>query len=189
MAEYSLEPLKITTMDTTDLQLIAKAQAGNRQSFAELVDRHYMTVYRFAFKWCRSREDAEDITQEVFIKLAGKIHLFNNRSRFTTWLYRITANCAKDYARKNNRWNHSKLSEPPKNEIIASPNPGPENNVIAKSIQQEINTLPDKLKEAMLLVYAEGKSHKETARIIGCAETTVSWRIFKAKKKLRKVLS
>lgn len=172
-----------------DLNLIAKAQAGDRQSFADLVDCHYMTVYRFAFKWCRSKEDAEDITQDVFIKLAGKIHLFDHRSQFTTWLYRITANCAKDHARKNSRWVNSKLPDPPDNDRSVSPNPGPENNVVAKSIQRVIDQLPGKLKEAMLLVYAEGKSHKEAAKIIGCAETTVSWRIFKAKKKLRKVLS
>jgi RNA polymerase sigma-70 factor (ECF subfamily) len=172
-----------------DLELITKAQAGDHLSFAALADRHYMTVYRFAFKWCRSREDAEDITQEVFIKLAGKMHLFNRRSKFTTWLYSITANCARDYARKNSRWVNGKQPGPLENGMIASPNPGPENNVIAKSILKVIGELPDKLKEAMLLVYAEDMNHKEAAQIIGCAETTVSWRIFQAKRKLRKVLS
>lgn len=172
-----------------DLKLIAKAQSGDKQSFGDLVDRHYMTVYRFAFKWCRSREDAEDITQEVFVKLAGKIHLFDHRSLFTSWLYRMTVNCAKDYARKNSRWTNRKASEPMENGKTASPNPGPENNLIAKGISRAIDDLPVKLKEAMLLVYAEGKGHKEAAEILGCAETTVSWRIFKAKRLLRKVLS
>ena len=172
-----------------DQELITKAQAGDHLSFAALADRHYMTVYRFAFRWCRSREDAEDITQEVFIKLAGKLHLFDNRSKFTTWLYRMTANCASDYVRKNSRWTNSRMSEPPENGMTASPNPGPENNVIARNILKVVGELPDKLKEAMLLVYAEGMNHKEAAGVIGCAETTVSWRIFQAKRKLRKVLS
>lgn len=174
---------------TSDLQLIRGAQAGEQESFAALVDRHYMTVYRFAFKWCRSREDAEDITQEVFIKLGGKIHLFDHRAKFTSWLYRITINCAKDYARRNSRWAGRKINEPQEDEMTASPNPGPEETVIAKGIYQAINSLPDVLKEAMLLVYAEGMNHREAAKILGCAETTVSWRIFKAKRKLRKVLS
>ena len=177
-------------MDTkSDLQLIVEAQAGDRSSFAELIDRYYMTVYRFAFKWCRSKEDAEDITQEVFIKLADKLHLFDQRSRFTSWLYRVTINCAKDYVRRSSRWTSRKVPEPPVNDFVSSPDPGPENNVIARSIRQAIGDLPPKLKEAMLLVYAEGKDHKEAAKIIGCAETTVSWRIFKAKRSLRKVLS
>jgi RNA polymerase sigma-70 factor (ECF subfamily) len=148
-----------------------------------------MTVYRFAFKWCRSREDAEDITQEVFIKLAGKLHLFDHRSRFTSWLYRLTINCAKDYMRKSSRWSSRRLADPLENGQVASANPGPENNVLARNINQAIDELPSKLKETMLLVYAEGKNHKEAAEIIGCAETTVSWRIFKAKRILRKVLS
>ena len=175
--------------ETADLELITKAKAGDHLSFATLADRHYMTVYRFAFKWCRSREDAEDITQEVFIKLGGNLHLFDNRSKFTTWLYRITANCASDHARKNRRWTMNTMSGSLENEMIVSPNPGPENNAIARNILKVVDELPDKLKEAMLLVYAEGMNHKEAAGIIGCAETTVSWRIFQAKRKLRKVLS
>jgi len=175
--------------ERTNLELIDKACAGDALSFAALADRHYMTVYRYAFKWCRSREDAEDVTQEVFIKLAGKIHLFDKRSRFTTWLYRFTANCAMDFARKNNKWTKYKAAEPPKNGLIASPNPGPESNVIAKNILKVVDGLPDKQKEAVLLVFAEGMSHKEAAMVAGCAETTISWRIFQAKRKLRKVLS
>ena len=60
---------------------------------------------------------------------------------------------------------------------------------LRRGILKVVGELPDKLKEAMLLVYAEGMNHKEAAQIIGCAETTVSWRIFQAKRKLRKVLS
>ncbi len=172
-----------------DLELINRAQAGDHLSYAALVERHYMTVYRFAYRWCRAKEDAEDITQDVFIRLAGKIHLFDNRSKFTTWLYRMTANCASDYARKNSRLGDRILPGPPEDTMIASPNPGPENNVMDGSIRKAIETLPDKQKEAVLLVYAEGMSHREAAGVIGCAETTVSWRIFQAKRKLRKVLS
>jgi RNA polymerase sigma-70 factor (ECF subfamily) len=175
--------------ELTDLELINKVQAGDHLSFAALTERHYMTVYRYAFKWCRSQEDAEEITQEVFIKLVHKIKLFDKRSLFTTWLYTITVNCARDYARKNRKWRQNKLSEPPEDVLVASPNPGPENNVIARSILKAVENLPDKLKEAMLLVYAEGLNHKEAAQVIKCAETTVSWRIFQAKRKLRKVLS
>jgi RNA polymerase sigma-70 factor (ECF subfamily) len=173
----------------TDMELIDQARGGDPQSFSMLVSRNYMIVYKYAYRWCGSREDAEDITQEVFIKIAGKLHLFENKSLFTTWLYRITANCAKDFLRKKNRWNKTIQTDQPTSENIVSPNPGPENNTIARNILEVIARLPTKLKEAALLVYAEDMSHKEAAKIIGCAETTVSWRIFQAKKRLRKVLS
>ena len=81
------------------------------------------------------------------------------------------------------------MADPPEDLRLASPDPGPENNAIAKNIRSAIDWLPAKLKEAMLLVYAEGLNHREAARAIGCAETTVSWRIFQAKRRLRKVLS
>lgn len=173
----------------TDMELIDKARAGDPVAFAALADQYYPTVYRYAFKWSRAQEDAEDIAQEVFLKLAGSMHLFDKRALFTTWLYRVTANCARDYARKNRRWKNDSSSDPLENETIASPNPGPEQNVIANNILNVVETLPDKQKEAVLLVYAEGMNHREAAAVIGCAETTVSWRIFQAKRTLRKVLS
>lgn len=175
--------------ELADQDLVIQAQAGDSASFAALVDRHYLTAYRFAFKWCRCREDAEDITQEVFVKLAGNLHLFDRRCQFTTWLYGITANCARDHARKTRRWARGCVADPVEEMAVASPDPGPENEAMAENIRAVIGELPAKLKEAMLLVYAEGLSHKEAARVIGCAETTVSWRIFQAKRKLRKVLS
>lgn len=173
----------------TDLELIDKARQGDPVAFSALANRHYLTVYRYAFKWVRAKEDAEDITQEVFIKLAGKIQLFDKRSKFTTWLYRLTANCAVDYVRKNSRWSHNKTDKAPQNGLFASHNPGPENNVISRNILSFIDKLPKKQKEAVLLVFSEGMSHKEAAVVVGCAETTISWRIFQAKRKLRKVMS
>lgn len=172
-----------------DLELVIKAQAGDSASFAALVDRHYLTAYRFACKWSGNREDAEDITQEVFVKLAGSLHLFDRRSLFTTWLYAVTVNCARDHARKSRRWTNRRADDPVEEVQVASPNPGPEHRAISAAIRRAIDALPDRLKEAMLLVYGEGLSHQEAARIIGCAETTVSWRIFQAKRQLRKVLS
>jgi RNA polymerase sigma-70 factor (ECF subfamily) len=173
----------------TDTELIDKALNGDHIAFAALVDRHYLTVYRYAFKWCGTREDAEDITQEVFIKLADKIHLFDRRAKFTTWLYRITANCAMDLARKNRRRREENAAGVPGFEVWPSSNPGPEGTVIARNILAAVKRLPERLREAVLLVYGEGMSHHEAARAIGCAETTVSWRIFQAKRRLRKVLS
>jgi RNA polymerase sigma-70 factor (ECF subfamily) len=171
-----------------DNELIDLALSGQTKAFAALTDRHYMTVYRYAFRWVTIREDAEDVAQEVFIKLANSLHTFNRQSAFTTWLYRITANCAKDFLRKNRKWQHNRAADPP-NEQLASPNPGPEAKSRHEQIVAAIHTLPEKLKEATLLVFAEEMSHKEAARVLGCAETTVSWRVFQAKKILKKVLS
>jgi RNA polymerase sigma-70 factor (ECF subfamily) len=176
-------------MDTKqDNELIDLAQRGEALAFAVLADRYYMTVYRYAFRWVALREDAEDIAQEVFIKLANSLHTFQQKSAFSTWLYRITANCTKDFLKKQHRWRENNADTPP-DEQIASPNPGPEAKSFHEQITAAVHMLPQKLKEAVLLVFAEELSHKEAARILGCAETTVSWRIFQAKRMLKKVLS
>ena len=77
----------------------------------------------------------------------------------------------------------------PGNGHLVSANPGPETQALNQQMLSAVHQLPVKLKEATLLVFAEGLSHKEAARVLGCAESTVSWRIFQAKKKLYKVLS
>ena len=87
----------------TDIELAGRATGGDTEAFAFLVDRHYMLAYRVAYKWCGVKENAEDITQEVFIKLGRSIHGFNGDSKFTTWLYRITVNTTKDFLRNNSR--------------------------------------------------------------------------------------
>jgi len=171
-----------------DKELIDLAVSGETQAFEALANRYYMTVYKYAFRWTTVKEDAEDITQEVFIKLANHLHTFNMRASFSTWLYRITVNCAKDFTRRNKKWRKVETTGPP-DEQMASSNPGPEVRSFYKQILSAVNQLPNKLKEATLLVFAEGLSHKEAAQILGCAESTVSWRIFQAKRKLKKVLS
>ncbi len=169
-------------------ELIILAQEGDSQSFEILVNRYYVTVYRFAFRWIADKEDAEDITQEVFIKLAKRLQTFTHQASFSTWLYRITVNCAKDYIRKKNRWPKDGTVDVPNGNLV-SPNPGPEVKSFHEQVMAAVDKLPVKLKEAIILVFSEGMSHKETAQVLGCAETTVSWRIFQAKRKLQKVLS
>ena len=84
----------------SDIELVELSVAGGAEAFEYLVKRHYLTVYKVSYKWCGVREDAEDIAQEVFVKLARKLKTFGRKSSFRTWLYRITVNTAKDFCRK-----------------------------------------------------------------------------------------
>ena len=76
--------------------LIRRAQDGNASAFGELVDSHYDTIYRFAWKWCRHRANAEDIAQQACIKLAASLAQFRFEAAFTSWLYRLVVSCAQD---------------------------------------------------------------------------------------------
>src|SRR5690606_24279669 len=86
-----------------DAGLVARAQRGDRAAFAMLLEAHYERIYRLAYRWCGHREDAEDVAQDVAIKLAGALKGFDGRSAFTSWLYRIVLNAVRDRQRQGQR--------------------------------------------------------------------------------------
>ena len=83
--------------------LVARAKAGDRLAFSQLVEDNYDFIFRTACKWTGKKSDAEDIAQEVCIKLATAIHSFDGRSAFTSWLYRVTINMVRDMQRSSTR--------------------------------------------------------------------------------------
>ena len=160
--------------------LIKQAQGGDRQAFETLVRGHYDVMYRVAFKWCGDRSDAEDITQNACIKLARSIGTFRFQSAFRTWLYRLVINAAKDWAKAvPDRMPDQHLDS------ARSQLPAGEDRVYAMQIMAYVRTLPEREKVALILVVAEGLSHREVATVMDCKESTVSWYIHEARKKLK----
>ena len=175
-------------MDThSDIELVQRSVSGDARAFEHLVTRHYMTVYRISYKWCGVKQDAEDIAQEVFIKLARNLKTFRQKSSFQTWLYRIVINTAKDVTRTcaTKRAYESAFAF---EHVPENPGPYQARDHAAARLHKELAKLPAKQRMAILLVLDEGLSHREAARVLGCPEATVSWRIFQARKKLKKSL-
>jgi RNA polymerase sigma-70 factor, ECF subfamily len=174
-------------INDSDMELVNLAIGGDERSFSHLIEKYYQFVYALSFKWCRIKEDAEEITQEVFMKLSRKLVTFNHASSFRTWLYRITINTAKDYSRKNctKRTFESAFAEEQSNENAGASLELTEANLVYDALDK----LPAKQKASMMLVFAEGLSHKEAAEILDCSETTVSWRIHQGRKKLNKIFT
>ncbi len=177
----------LSLADAPDKTLIERAQAGDRAAFGTLVERHYDYVYRVAFRWAGRRAEAEDVAQEVCARLAKALMRFEGAAAFTTWLYALTINVARDLARKSR-------SETAKAEAYAvhafamgeaeeDPADDP-----AAALWAAVRKLPDKQREAVTLVYGEGKSHAEASDMMGCAEPTVSWHIHEAKKRLKTLM-
>jgi RNA polymerase sigma-70 factor, ECF subfamily len=175
-------------MDTySDIELVGLSVDGDAEAFEYLVKRHYMTVYKVSYKWCGVREDAEDIAQEVFVKLARRLKTFGRKSSFRTWLYRITVNTAKDFSRKaatKRVYEAAFVSE----QVLNNPSPLKDEHIEADRLYKSIDILPEKQKAAVLLVFGEGLSHREASQVLNCPEATVSWRIYQAKKRLKKSL-
>lgn len=167
----------MSEVETTGL--IKRAQAGDPQAFEALVEAHYEVMFKMAFKWCGRKSDAEDITQEACIKLARGLHSFRHDCKFTSWLYRLVINAAKDWVKSQGR--HPQGDDGL--EMVRTEEDS-EGALYAKQVWAGVHSLPDGEKEALLLVMAEGLSHKEAAKILNIKESTVSWRIHEARKKL-----
>ena len=168
----------------SDIELVRFSVGGNARAFEHLVKRHYMTVYKVSYRWTGVKEDAEDIAQDVFVKLGRKLKTFSQKSSFKTWLYRITVNTAKDYHRHRAT---KRVYETAFASELGSDNPAPlkSDDLKAARLYKALGKLPEKQRAAVLLVLSEGLSHREAAQVLHCSETTVSWRIFQARKKLK----
>jgi len=174
-------------MNHTDTQLVDMSLGGNERALESLVERHYAQVYGLSYRWCRVKEDAEEITQEVFIKLTRRLNTFNRKSSFKTWLYRIVINTAKDFSRKNaaRRSYESEFA----NDQSGTHGDTPLDAIETREIYTAMDRLPHKQKAALVLVMAEGMNHREAATVLNCSETTISWRIHQARKKLKQTVT
>ncbi len=159
--------------------LIKRAQRGDRAAFEALLQAHYDVIYRIAYKWCGNQADAEDVSQEACVKLARALDSFDFRSAFLTWLYTLVINTAKDWLRSRHR-------EPVGLDAAPEPVQPPtgEQRTYAGEVLAYLRTLPEKEQEAIHLVFGEGLTHRQAAVVMDCKESTVSWYIHEARKKL-----
>lgn len=166
-------------MERDEQALIRLSCDGDADAFRALLDLHYRTIYKMAYHLCGHREDAEDITQNACIKISQHIFSFKGEAKFTTWLYKVVLNTFRDWRdlRANNTAK-TRLDE----RLPASDNP--ERAAQVGEALRQLSKLPDEERETLVLVFAQGFSHKEAADILGCAESTVSWRVHEARKKL-----
>ena len=160
---------------------------GDRDAFSSLISRHHSRIYRLAWRWSGRRDAAEDIAQDVCVKLAGAIRNYRGDSSFATWLHRIAYTTTIDHIRHGQRMLPVEPSE-----IIrladSTLDISPEDNIDGTELWDAVRTLPPQQRDAVLMVYGEDKSHAEAATIMEYSEKTVSWHIHAAKKKLRILL-
>ena len=171
-------------LDGQERDLVAEAARGSAAAFAALIDRHYDRIFRLAWRFAGNREAAEDIAQDVCVKLAHAIRHYRGDAAFTTWLYRIVYTTATDTLRARQRISYfapsdlQALSETSTHET-------PETHLIDTELWDAVRALPDQQRAAVLLVYAEDMSHAEAALVLHCTEKTVSWHLHEARKKLK----
>jgi RNA polymerase sigma-70 factor (ECF subfamily) len=164
-----------------EIQFIERAMAGDAEAFSELFRGYYPMIYSFAYRLCFDKGDAQDVAQETFVKAARSLGRFRRESSFKHWLYQIALNTGHDRNRSQSR--RTKMAEEylVSMETLESPQDHTE-------VHAALAELPEDLRRAVTLVFFEGMNHGQAARVLGCAETTVSWRIFRAKRRLKNKL-
>ncbi len=170
-------------MERDEKTLIQLSVSGDAHAFRALLDMHYTSVYKMAFHLCGHREDAEDITQLACIKISQNIMNFQMNSKFTTWIYAIVLNTYRDWTDNRANTGKGKVDIDDAAPRLSN-NDNPENNAAANEQLRQLSMLPPEERETVILVFAHGLSHKEAANALGCAESTVSWRVHEVRKKL-----
>ncbi|HNR31050.1 MAG TPA: sigma-70 family RNA polymerase sigma factor [Candidatus Hydrogenedentes bacterium] len=185
------EPLRSPPPRDDDAALVAAAQAGDRYAFEELVRRYRNDVFALSLHFVKNREEAWDISQDVFVKAYGSLGSFRGEASFKTWLLRITANRCKDFFKKR------KLETTPFDDALAAGDPPSgtlhpgrqsEARELGAAIEEAVAQLPEKHRTAFLLREYEGMSYQEMADTMGCNIGTVMSRLHHARRKLQNSL-
>lgn len=158
----------------TDLELVTEVREGNRKSFSELVHRHQRSLLRLGMRFAKEQSLAEDIVQESFIKAFQKIHLFEGRASFKSWLYQIALNTARNKFR--DRFGSGAFDSINIEDVPLGVDPNAETGMlrsdVRKQIRAEIDKLPDRQRMALTLRIFEDLSFKEIAEVMGCPYDT-----------------
>lgn len=175
-----------------DLDLVLRAQAGETAAFGELVDRHQRAVYGIVSRMVDSRDDVDDLVQEVFVSAYQAIGRFRRDAKFSTWLHTIAVNTTLKRLRKMKRQRTvsiDDLSTGLASMIRAENNPSPaealQEGDRANAVRRAIDSLPDKQRIVIVMHYFEEYSCEEIAAALKCSVGTVWSRLHYACRKLR----
>lgn len=185
-----------------DLVLVERVQSGEQEAFGLLVSKYQRKLLRLVMRFVRDSAEAEDVTQEAFIKAYRALPGFRGESAFYTWLYRIGVNTAKNWlvARGRRMPTVSEISTDDTTDIgeggLLRDDATPEQIMMSKQIGETVNAamdaLPEDLRTAIALREIEGLSYEEIAQVMDCPIGTVRSRIFRAREaiaaKLRPLL-
>jgi RNA polymerase sigma-70 factor (ECF subfamily) len=167
-----------------ELNQVRASQQGDHQAFEILVKRYQRMIYSLAYRMTGSESDAEDLAQETFIHAYSNLSTFRSESRFSSWLYRLAVNRCLNWKKRTHRRNE--IYEQASRQEIPAPT---ENDFVSGAVNDALMKLDPKQRAAIILTVYDGLNHAEAAKALGCSETTVSWRIFSARRKLKRHLS
>ncbi len=187
-------------MTRTDQELVELTLSGDIRCFDELLRRYRPKLLRFIYPYVRDKERAEDLAQEVFLRVYRNLHRFDLDRKFSSWLYRITANICRNELRRVSRrpvlvsnWIESgsrKIYEraPAIGDDGDRPDVRLERKELKEAMFQVMHKLPKKYREVFILREVEGLSYEEISEIVDCPVGTIKSRVNRGRLKFRSLL-
>lgn len=185
--------LALATIDSReDSALIAEVLAGNDEAFRVLVERYQERVLRMLAKFTRDRMEAEDLGQDVFVKVFRKLHTFQQDSAFYTWVYRIAVNTATDYLARRSRRRLRLVEDEAMLDAPSERGEGAAAAVLDEEMRrvtrQVLDELPEKYRTILILREYEDLSYIAMSEVLGCSIGTVESRLFRARQRFKEAL-
>ena len=169
---------------------VLQSRNGDPAAFEALIRMHQRMIHLLTFRMTGSVEDAEDLAQETFIRAYRHLDSYQGTAKFSSWLYRIAVNACLNWRQREMRREQVHANWAESNDALRSePESVAAEDAPDREVQAALMKLPAKQRAAIVLTVYDGHNHAEAAKILGCSETTVSWRVFAARRKLKRLLS
>ena len=171
-----------------EAEIVARVLKGDRQSYSLLVEEYKSPIYNLAYRMTGNSEDADDLTQETFIRAYLYLWRYDTRRKFFTWLYTLALNLIRGHLRKKNKYNKS--SEELSVHLLSDKNPSPETDFIEK---QEINVylllLEEESRALLIMKYMQELSFEEITQITGKSLSAVKMSVYRGLEKLKELMN
>jgi RNA polymerase sigma-70 factor (ECF subfamily) len=169
----------------TDEDLAFEARDGNRDAFETLISRHYEHVFALSFRLLGNRAEAEDLTHDICLAMAGKLKFWQGRSKFKTWLYRVVVNASHDRRRKHAT--HSRAAKGWGEVELARRADATEKSERLSWLNSAMNYLKPELRETVALTIDKDMTQAEVAKTLGVPPGTIAWRMSEIKSQLKSI--
>ncbi len=183
-------------MIRTDEELVARATAGDTDSFNQLVGRWERPIFALAYRTLGREEDARDVVQEAFLRAYRGLRGFKGEAKFSSWLYRITLNLCRDWMRRERRTPIVQVAEGTDPMDLADAHAAPTESVedlvarreMSAAVRKAMADLPEEQRTAIMLKEYQGLTFQEIADLLDCPLSTVKTRLYQGLTVLRRRL-
>ena len=176
----------------TDAEIVARILEGDVQAYAQLVDAYKSPIYNLAFRMTGSLSDAEDLTQEIFIRAYQKLYQFNRGKKYFTWLYTIGINLIRNHSKKKSKDALTHTMDHFSTESQRTGKESREGDFLSedsiKRLDENMQKLPVDMREAIILKYYQDMTFEEVAAVTSDSVSAVKMRVYRGLEKLKALM-